>query len=237
MTLALVHLLAAYTVLAAPWLAYLWYQRARKRIASGAPDAKSRLYRSIVWEQIITAGVVLALWGSGRIPAASLGLVAPRMWRWSLSALLLIVGAIAWSSLQLRPKAVKIRRSLQDSIGALLPDSQQDRRWWGVVSVGAGVSEELVFRGFLLYYLSVYLPSMNTLERALLTSLVFGVGHLYQGWRAIIGTGILGLAFAGLYLMTGSLLLPIAIHAAVDYRILLIFPPTTLPTVAAEGNA
>ncbi len=237
MTRALVHLLAAYTVLAAPWLAYLSYQRARRRIASGVPDAKSRLYRSLVGEQIITAGVVLALWGSGRIPATSLGLVAPRMWRSSLPALLFIVAAIAWSSLRLRPKAVKIRRTLQHGIGALLPDSRQDRLWWGVVSVGAGVSEELVFRGFLLYYLSVYLPPLNTLERALLTSLVFGLAHLYQGWRAIIGTGILGMAFAGLYLMTASLLLPIVIHAAVDYRALLIFPPAASPTVAAQGNA
>ncbi len=45
------------------------------------------------------------------------------------------------------------------------------------------------------------------------------------------------MAFAGLYLMTGSLLLPIVIHAAVDYRVLLIFPPAASPTVAAEGNA
>jgi uncharacterized protein len=236
MILALVHLLAAYAVLAAPWLGQICYQRARKRIAAGVPDAKVRLYRSFVVEQIITAGVVLVLWRSG-VPATSLGLVAPRLWGWSLAALLGIVGALAWSSLRLRPKAEKIKKRLQDGIAALVPDSPQDRLWWGAVSLGAGVSEELVFRGFLLYYLSAYVPQMNTPERVLLTSLSFGLGHIYQGWQGAVSAGILGLVFAGLYLMTGSLLLPIVIHAMLDARVLLIFPPAASSTLAAEGNA
>jgi len=237
MTVALAHLLAAYAVLAAPWLGHIWYQRARKRIAAGAPDAKVRLYRSLVVEQIITAGVVLTLWGSGQVPATRLGLVAPRLWGWNMAALAVIVGALAWSSLRLRPKAAKIRKQLQDSVGALLPDSRQERLWWGMVSVGAGISEELVFRGFLLYYFTAYVPQMNTPEKVLLASLVFGLAHIYQGWRGAISAGILGLVFAGLYVMTGSLLLPIVIHAAVDSRALLIFPPDTSAEMAMEGNA
>ncbi len=237
MTLVLMHLLAAYAVLAAPWLGQIWYQRARKRIAAGVPDAKVRLYRSLVAEQIITAGVVLALWRSGRVSATSLGLVAPRSWGWTMAALFVIVGALAWSSFRLRPKAEGIRKRLQDGIGALLPDSRQDRLWWGAVSVGAGVSEELVFRGFLLYYFSAFVPQMNTPERVLLISLFFGLAHIYQGWRGVVSAGILGLVFAGFYVMTGSLLLPIVIHAVVDYRVLLIFPPDASPTILAEGNA
>jgi membrane protease YdiL (CAAX protease family) len=237
MTVALAHLLAAYVVLAAPWVGCLWYQKARKRIASGVPDAKVWLYRSLVGEQIITAGVVLALWRIGRVPATSLGLIAPRSWAWSIAAFLVIAGALAWSSLRLRPKAEKVRRRLQDSIGALIPSSRQERSWWGAVSVGAGVSEELVFRGFLLYYVSTYLPQINTSEGVLLTSLVFGLAHIYQGWQGAVAAGVLGLVFAGFYLMTGSLLLPMVIDAAVDSRALLMFPRYAPPTVAAQGTA
>lgn len=236
MTIVLAHLLAAYFLLGASWLGYVWYQRARRQIAAGVPDAKVRLYRKLVVEQIITTGVVLALWGGG-LSGTSLGLVAPRSWALTTTAIFVIVGALAWSSWRLRPKAEKVRKKLQDSIGALLPDSRQERSWFGAISVGAGVSEELVFRGFLLYYLSVYLPHTNTLERVLLTSLAFGLAHAYQGWRGVVGTGIVGLVLAGLYLMTGSLLLPVVIHAAVDYRALLIFPPAALPAVAAQGTA
>lgn len=241
MTPVLAHLLAAYAVLAAPWLGWMWYQRARKRLARGAPDAKRRLYRSLVIEQIATVAVFLVLWGvlwsGGRVSPASLGLTPPRSWAVTAAALFILVGVLAWSGLRLRPKADKLRKRLQDGIGLLIPDSRSERLWWGAVSVGAGVSEELLFRGFLLYYFTVYLPSMNTLEKVFLTSLVFGLGHAYQGWRGILGTGIAGLIFAGLYLLTGSLLLPVVIHAATDYRVLLIFPPPTSLMVPAEGNA
>jgi membrane protease YdiL (CAAX protease family) len=231
MTTFLSHLSAAYCVLAAPWLGIWWYQRARKRIAAGAPDAKVRMYRETVAEQIVTAAVVLAIWRGGQIPAAALGLSAPRSWALSLAVLLPVVGALVWSSLQLRPKAEKIRKKLQNSIGALLPESKQERFWFGAISVGAGISEELAFRGFLLFYFSLYLPHLNTFEKMLLTALVFGLAHIYQGWKPAIGTGVLGLILAGLYLWSGSLLLPVLIHAAVDWRVLLIFPPPSPSSV------
>lgn len=238
MTTILTHLLAVFAVLLSPWLGCVFYQRARKRIAAGVPDAKIRLYRAIVVEQIATTAVVVALWLSGRIPAASLGLVAPRSWGWTLAVLDVIVGVLVCSSLLLRPKAEKLRIKVKDHIGALLPDSRQERRWFGMISVGAGISEELVFRGFLLCYVGTYFPQINTLERVLLVSLVFGLAHFYQGRIGVAGTGVAGLALAGLYLMTGSLLLPALVHAAADARVLLIFPPpNSSPAIAMEGKA
>jgi uncharacterized protein len=236
MNLILTHLLAAYAVLATPWLGYAAYQRARRQMAAGAPDAKVRLYREIVIEQILTTGVVLALWRGG-LSGASLGLVAPRSWGWNIVALLVVAGLIAWTSLRLRPKAERIREKVKDTIGTLLPRSHRERFWFGAISLGAGVSEELVFRGFLLYYLSVYLPHVNTPERVLLISLFFGVAHIYQGRVGAAGAGTFGLVLAGLYLLTGSLFLPMAIHAVLDMRVLLIFPPDAAPAIVAESHA
>lgn len=237
MIVVLIHLSAAYAVLAAPWLSCVWYQKVRRQLAAGVPDAKLRFYRELVVEQIATTGLILLLWRSGRISASSLGLVAPRSWVWTMIVLFVIVGALVWSSLRLRPKGEKLRKKFQDSVGALLADSSQERTWWGAVSVGAGISEELAFRGFLLFYLSLYLPHLNTTERVLLTSLCFGLAHIYQGWKPAVGAGILGLALAGLYLMSGSLLLPVLVHAAVDWRVLLIFPPHAPSAMVAEVHA
>jgi uncharacterized protein len=237
MTAVLPHLWLACAVLADPWLSYVWYQRTRKRIEAGVPNARVQLYRDIIGAQVISTGLILAYWRSARIPAISLGLGAPRSWAWTISALLVMVGALAWSSLRLRPKAEKIRQRLQGHVEALLPDSHSERSWWVAVSAGAGLNEELGYRGFLLFYFSVYAPQTNLLERVLLTSLVFGLAHIYQGWKGAVSTSILGLVFAGLYLMTGSLLLPMVIHAAVDARILLMFPPGASPAIAAEGHA
>ena len=48
------------------------------------------------------------------------------------------------------------------------------------------------------------------------SSVLFGAAHLYQGRGGLIGTGILGLLFGTFRAYTGSLLPVAAWHAAVD---------------------
>jgi membrane protease YdiL (CAAX protease family) len=49
-----------------------------------------------------------------------------------------------------------------------------------------------------------------------ISSVLFGAAHLYQGRGGLIGTGILGLLFGAFRAYTGSLLPVAAWHAAVD---------------------
>lgn len=219
------HLLAVYSIVGMACFARIWYEKAKRCIASGDPNARLHLYRKIVVEQIATTAVVLGLCLSGGISAVSLGLTAPRSWAWNTALLLIFVTLLVWSSLKLRPKAQKVRERLQGHLGALVPGSHRERQWFGAVSIGAGVSEELLFRGFLIYYLGLYLPQMNTPEKVVLTSVIFGVAHFYQGRQGVIGATILGLIAAALYVTSGSLLLPTVLHAVVDWRLLLILPP------------
>jgi len=108
---------------------------------------------------------------------------------------------------------------------------------FAVISVGAGVSEELLFRGFLLYYLDQHIPGVDNWALIPISGIVFGFAHLYQGWRGILFTGCLGGAFAFFYTFTGSLLAPILIHAALDLRLLIIFTPARLRALTAAGNS
>jgi uncharacterized protein len=224
MTMVLTHLLAAYTILAAPWLGCYWIQKTRERVRAGTADAKLPLYRALLLEQIASALVILGLLLMGVAPSA-LGLTLPRAWVWNGAAFIVIAAALVWSSLKLRRRAAKIKQRLGEGDRLLIPDTTRERPWFGAVSVGAGISEELAFRGFLLYYFSLYLPQMNAVEKVVLSALVFGFAHLYQGWRGVIGTAIVGGIFGALYVLTGSLLLPMAVHATTDLRGLLIFPP------------
>jgi uncharacterized protein len=226
MTTILTHLLAAYTILAAPWLTCYWIQKTRERVRAGVADAKLPLYRGILLEQIVSTLAILALLVMG-VSASALGLALPLAWAWNGAAFIVIAAALVWSSLKLRPRAAKIKQKLGEGDRLLIPDTTRERPWFGAVSVGAGISEELAFRGFLLYYFSLYLPHMNAIEKVVLSAVIFGFGHLYQGWRGIIGTAIVGGIFATLYVITGSLLLPMAVHATTDLRGLLIFPPDT----------
>lgn len=81
------------------------------------------------------------------------------------------------------------------------------------VSVTAGVTEELLCRGFLIWCFTAY---MNPVLAAVLSSLLFGLGHFYQGIPGIAKTGGVGLVMAILYIGSGTILLPIILHAFVD---------------------
>lgn len=82
--------------------------------------------------------------------------------------------------------------------------------------------------GFLFYYLGVYFLHLHSLEIAILSSLIFGLAHFYQGWREVAKTAIGGVILAGLYLFTNSLLLPMIVHALLDLQVSLIFWPASL---------
>ena len=48
------------------------------------------------------------------------------------------------------------------------------------------------------------------------TSLVFGLGHAYQGPGGVLRTGVVGLVMGLLVLSTGSLLPAMLVHAVLD---------------------
>ena len=82
-----------------------------------------------------------------------------------------------------------------------------------LVAITAGVWEELLYRGFFIWFL---LPLTGAIGAAAISSAVFGIGHIYQGRLGVLNTGLVGLIFAILYLFTRSLWWLMAAHAAVD---------------------
>jgi membrane protease YdiL (CAAX protease family) len=115
-------------------------------------------------------------------------------------------------------------RRLLKMVGALVPVSAAERRWFALVGLGAGVSEEIVFRGFLFFYLATF-TNFSSTQIIVASSLLFGFCHIYQGWFGVLGTSLAGFCLAFLYAGTGSLLVPIVVHAALDLRLLLILTP------------
>ena len=96
-----------------------------------------------------------------------------------------------------------------------MPTTDAEQRWWNALSLTAGVCEELLYRGYLWFYLGRYIPMPYV---ALLASLFFGLGHLCLGPPHALRTFLLGLAFWGLYLLTGSILPGMVLHALIDVR-------------------
>jgi membrane protease YdiL (CAAX protease family) len=82
-----------------------------------------------------------------------------------------------------------------------------------VVFVAGGLREEIQ-RAFLLHRFEVWLG--GPLVGAIVTSVGFGAGHVFQGVDASVTTGVLGLFWAVIYLRRRSAAAPIVSHAGFD---------------------
>ena len=54
----------------------------------------------------------------------------------------------------------------------LLPDTRSELRWFVGLCAGSGIAEELVYRGFLVFYICNCLPQINNVTLVLLVSLM-----------------------------------------------------------------
>lgn len=107
-------------------------------------------------------------------------------------------------------------------IAALLPRNGAETAWTALLSVNAGVGEELYFR-LLLPLLLVSLCG-NALAAFAIAGAIFGAVHFYQGIAGIVATTIVGGALAALYLWTGDLWIAVGAHALLDLVGLVIRP-------------
>ncbi len=93
-----------------------------------------------------------------------------------------------------------------------------------VLSMAAGIGEELLFRGWLQQGLFAFLGAEKSfwmgLLGLLLTSLLFGLAHPITPLYIVLATGMGGF-LGGIYWLTGNLLCAITAHAVYDAVILL----------------
>ena len=82
------------------------------------------------------------------------------------------------------------------------------------VAISAGVCEEIVFRGYLFRQFQAFIGSATA--AVLLQAAVFGLPHVYQGFRVAVMAAAYGVLFAALALWRGSLRPSIVAHAWSD---------------------
>lgn len=228
MTFIVAHILVAYMVLVMPWIGQYKYHRLQRQVAEGIPNARLRFYRLTLLQQLLLITLVVLFALSARLPLSALGIAAPYSWSATRGLLIAFTLAILASIVLFRCTGDRFLVRLLKMAGALLPGTPVERCHFAAISLGAGITEELLFRGFLIWYLGFYFSRLTSLELIVISSVLFGVCHLYQGVLGVIGTGVIGAVFASLYLTTGSLLLPATVHALVDLRMLAILTPGRL---------
>jgi membrane protease YdiL (CAAX protease family) len=91
--------------------------------------------------------------------------------------------------------------------------------WLSVAWTLAAFGEEMIFRGYFMNRIADLLGSGRTgwISALLLSSLLFGVGHGYQGLAGAIGTSEIGLLLGALYLVNRrNLWMNIVCHGFID---------------------
>lgn len=96
----------------------------------------------------------------------------------------------------------------------LLPRTPLERAVFVLLSLAAGVFEELAFRGFLIPALRT--ASGSTALALALSSVAFGLVHGYQSATGAARAATLGMVLAVPFLVTGSLVPSMAAHALYD---------------------
>ena len=215
----------------------LWDRRETARLkASTDPRARVRSYQVTIAWQIVAVAILLLT-----IPARSLftppdaGALGVKLDRGALLPILVGLSAgvilpVVILKLKARgnPRMANAANPL-DAIAFILPRSRAERWWFAAVCVTVGVCEEIIFRGFMIRWFHDLPPRPSLVAAVLLSAAVFGIDHGYQGWKGILGTFMLALVMTALFFVTGTLWVPVAVHALIDLRALLMLPADTSP--------
>lgn len=151
------------------------------------------------------------LWRSGFGPA-QIGLGRPR-WRPDLLGGLGLAALIGLPGLAL----YQVARVL--GMNASVEPAELYDTWWRIpvllmVAFANGWAEEIIVVGFLLTRLRQL--GVSPMAAVIVSSLLRGVYHLYQGFGAGLGNLAMGLVFGYVYLRTGRLWPLIVAHALID---------------------
>jgi membrane protease YdiL (CAAX protease family) len=192
-----------------------------RRLVRSDPDERPRVRRAVYRHAILLQWTLtlaaFAIWWVRRREWWEIGLV-PRL-NWGLLGV--VAGAIVagFAVLRQRRQALtddealaRLRQRMQ-KLEVMLPHTRDELSRFIWLSITAGICEELLYRGYLIWYLQHWFA---LIPAAALAALVFGVGHVYQGWRGILTTGFVGAFLAAVYLVTGSLYTGMVLHALMD---------------------
>ena len=87
-----------------------------------------------------------------------------------------------------------------------------------VVALG----EETIFRGYLILRLKAITTSPTA--AALLSAVIFSLGHGYEGSAGVVTVGVMGVIFALIYIWRQSLVAPIVMHFLQDFISIVLLP-------------
>jgi len=178
---------------------------------------KKHLYFTNGLVLIIGALLVLSSWNMGNKPWQVLGFVLPVInptviW----STIILIILYLLDSYLSLR--SVKQNQKDFQYMSQIVPLNWKEYLPYMFLAFAAGICEEIIYRGFLIPYISHYLPvfDLSYVVAIIIPGLIFAVSHFYQGTWSVVKIFLISILFGLIFFHSGSLLIVVIIHILID---------------------
>lgn len=190
----------------------------QRKLISGEAGARTRVYWIMMAGLWLPTIFVAGRWMALARPWSALWLLPPYGWRLIAGMLGVLAVAALWRSQarKLARLSAERRAALRARFAHLLilaPHTASEYRWWCFgVSIAAGICEELLYRGFLVWVLQAWIGLWGA---ALASAIAFGAAHAYQG-KDVARPAAVGALLQGLALVTGSILPGIVAHAMLD---------------------
>lgn len=197
---------------------YWYFPKFKRGVLAGVPNARRNGYRRTIAGQWGIAAIAIVLWMRSGRSWEALRLAPPTEARLIVS-LALIAVMIAFSVHQFsaigrlsteRQAAIRPRLAF---IEFLLPHTREEYGWFTALSFTAGVCEELLYRGFLMWVLQSYIGVVGAVVA---TVALFGIGHIYQGRQGAVRAGGAALVMSAIAVGTGWLVPAMIVHALLD---------------------
>jgi membrane protease YdiL (CAAX protease family) len=183
------------------------------------PDAPliSRYLRTMARGWFVVALIALD-WHLTRRPSSVLGLDIPPGPGGRLGLVLVTIIALAMIFVLLNLRRF-IKPERHDALRTqmrhikILPRTTVELIVFLGVAITAGIWEELLYRGFLIWFLGSH---FGVVAAVAVSVVLFGIGHIYQGWRGAMNATTLGFLFTVAFVASGSLWWVMVAHALVD---------------------
>jgi membrane protease YdiL (CAAX protease family) len=172
----------------------IWgYFGARRMSQLPNPHRTATYLVTSVWEWAVVGFVA---WGLHRRGGTLRGLIGGS-WKklsyfakdWGISVVFWILAMVVLSLLTRLLHATQVKQNLR----FLMPRTTAESAWWVVTSFTAGITEEIIFRGYLQKQFTAW--TKNIPLAVLLSAVTFGAGHLYQSWKGAVIIAVYGLMF------------------------------------------
>jgi membrane protease YdiL (CAAX protease family) len=207
-------------------LAFLGYGALRQKAERDAVandttgTARLKVYRHtqiMLWS---LAGLCTLGWLASGRSFTQLGFRSePTLQFWIMWGLALVVLAyFVWQIVALatsRKARIEFREQIAKagSVDVVLPHTKREHQSFQWLSLTAGITEEIIFRGFLIGALSIWLPLWVA---AIAATTIFVLAHAYQGLPGMVRILPISAVLAAVFVVSGSLWPVILLHIVGD---------------------